>query len=131
MSRLRKLAALLLVALWIPATLHCAFELAEIAFLSHDDHDHHHGIPAGTHGGTEDPGHAIEHTPYTATTPSLKVPPPADSLSILLAALAWPASVCIERPLSPASHGPPPEWRVAWQFITRAAPPARAPSLNS
>lgn len=126
-----KLAALLLATLWLPATLHCEFELADIGFLTHDDHEHHHDLPAGSHGESGEAGHAIEYTPYTATTPSLKVPPPADSFSILLAALAWPASVSIEPPLSPARHGPPPEWRVAWQFITRAAPPARAPSLNS
>ncbi len=125
-----KLAALLLATLWLPATLHCEFESANIAFLTHDDHEHHHDIPAGSHSENEEAGHAIEYTPYTATTPSLKVPPPTDSLSTLLAALAWPASVCsIEPPLSPARHRPPPEWRVAWQFITRAAPPARAPDV--
>ena len=130
-SRLSKLAALFLVALWLPATLHCALESADVAFLTHDSHEHHHDAPTGGHDDGEEAGHAIEYTAYTASTPSLKVPPPSDSLSALFAALVGSSSVCVEPPLSPARHAPPLELRVAWQFLFRAAPPARAPALNT
>ena len=33
-SRLMKLTALLLATLWLPATMHCEFELADVAFLT-------------------------------------------------------------------------------------------------
>ena len=131
MSRLSKLAAVLLVALWLPATLHCALESADVAFLTHDDHEHHHNVPAGGRDDGGEAGHAIEYSAYTANTPSLKVPPPSDSLSALFAALVLSSSVCVEPPLSPARHAPPLELRVAWQFLTRAAPPVRAPALNT
>ena len=129
--RLTKLAALLLVALWLPATLHCALESADVAFLTHDDHEHHHNVPADGHDDGGEAGHAIEYTAYTASAPSLRAPLPSDALSAVIAALAWSSAVNIEPPLSPARHAPPPELRVAWQFLFRAAPPVRAPALNA
>lgn len=131
MFRLTKLAALLVVALWLPATLHCALESADVAFLTHENHEHHHDAPTDEHNDDGDAAHAIEYTAYTASAPSLRAPLPSDALSAVIAALAWSCAANIEPPLSPARHAPPPELRVAWQFLFRAAPPARAPALNA
>jgi hypothetical protein len=131
---------LLLSALWLPAILHCELEAADIQLLTHDHHhehdvDHAHhasGQPDPDHGhGTGDGTHALDDTPFAATTPGLKVLPPGDSVSpVLYALLSLPQHIA-EPMLSPDRHPPPPDLQAAWQFLTRAAPPARAPSLNS
>lgn len=140
MSRLRPVLALLLSVLWLPAVLHCELEAADVQLLTHDhhhehdaDHDHHTSNPHDTnhgHGSGEGP-HALDDTPFTASTPVQKLLPPGCTVSPVLLALLLPAPVSTEPALSPARHPPPPGLQVAWQFITRAAPPARAPSLNS
>jgi len=125
--RLTKITALLLAALWLPAILHCDFEAAEIAFLTHEEHDHHHDAPADDHHGGADASHSIEHVAYTTSAPALKAPPPPDSFSAVLVALAFSCTYCAEPVLSPTSHPPPPDLLAAWQFLYRAAPQARAP----
>ncbi len=130
MSRLRPLVLLLLAALWLPATLHCELEDAEVHFLTHDDH--HHSDAHHDHGtGEEDEHHAFKDTPYSASTSAVKVLPPGDSLSVVLLALLATGREEATPDLSPDRHPPPLELKVAWQFLSRAAPPARAPSLNS
>lgn len=126
-SRLMKLAALLLATLWLPAALHCQLEGADIHFLTHDiahndsaDHDH------GT--GPDDGHHAFKDTPVTASKPVMKLLLPAQAQSLVLLAClvtTWDNPTLV---LSPARHAPPPELMVAWQFVRRAAPPARAPN---
>jgi hypothetical protein len=131
---------LLLSALWLPAILHCELEAADVRLLTHDHHhehaaDHAHHAPDQPdsdhgHGATDGP-HALEDTPFTATTPGLKVPPPADFVSPVLFALLSLPPYFAEPILSPERHPAPPDLQAAWQFLTRAAPPARAPSLHS
>jgi hypothetical protein len=137
MSRLRPLFALFLSVLWLPAVLHCELEAANIQLLTHDHHhehdlDHaHHAADQhdANHGHGSDEGtHALDDTPFTATAPGLKVLPPADAVSpVLLALLSLPQKLA-EPALSPERHPPPLELAAAWQFVSRAAPPARAPN---
>jgi hypothetical protein len=131
---------LLLSVLWLPAILHCELEAADIRLLTHDHHhehdvDHTHGAEAGhqdSHGhDSGDGAHALKDTPFTAGLPGVKVLPPSDSVSPALRALLSLPRLCVEPALSPERHPPPPGLQAAWQFIARAAPPARAPSLNS
>lgn len=127
MSRLSTFAAWLLVALWLPATLHCDLEAADVHFLTHDDH--HSPTDHGT--GTGSDYHVLKDTAFTASTPSLKVPLPSGSLAVVPAAVFCDCDGWAEPVLSPARQPPPPALKVAWQFITRAAPPARAPALHA
>lgn len=127
--RFRQLVASLLLALWLPAALHCDLEAADFHFL------HTAETPAAnaSHAGcasTAEICHPVESATYTATLSSLKVPPPGDSLLALLAALADFSSDFEDNALSSERHPPPLELRVAWQFIARAAPPSRAPTTH-
>jgi hypothetical protein len=119
-----------LLALWLPATMHCRLEAA--GFLpSHD------ACAAGQSGGgstdcKDDACPTVEEALFKDSTPAPAIAAPAEchhlgDLTLLLASLTR-----FEEPaLSSVPHASPPEVRVAWQFVTRAAPPARAPSLNS
>ena len=124
MHRLRRLLALTLLALWLPATLHCDLEAAglEIAFVCHD-----HATPtAAAAHCTDDACHALEEAAYTAFTLTKLVG--VISLSVL-ALLPEPADLPAAA-LSPARTDVPLEVLRSWQFRTRAAPPARAPSAS-
>jgi hypothetical protein len=129
--RLRSFAACLLLALWLPAMLHCDLEAANV-HIAHNA-QHSDAAPGGCADNEPESCHPIESGAYTAAAPSLKVPPPSDSLHALIAALACLCHECNATALStsPDRHSPPPELRVGWHFITRAAPPARAPSAQA
>lgn len=125
-----RLTAALLALLWLPAALHCQLEGADIPFLTHDlDHD---DAPDHDHGtSTEDEHHAFKDTPIAASKLTTKILPPDHvPFLVLLAHLATGRDALVSR-LSPKRHLPPLKLTVAWQFIVRAALPARAPSLNS
>ena len=126
MSRLYKLAALLLVALWLPATLHCAFESA--------------GVTRGDHHSSscqdmckDDACHAIEGVSFTKAANALRaLPPPVSSLYLCLLNLL-PPPVLVDQ-FAASTAGDPPEIQAldhTWQFARRAAPLSRAPALNA
>lgn len=124
--RLLKLAACLLLAVWLPATLHCRLEAADIHLrgVTHEDHEH---STAHHEACREDACHALESARYTGAVSLLKVPPPAlDALAAPPAFLRVPERGD-ESPLSPVRHPPPADATVTWQFEFRAAPPGRAP----
>ncbi len=129
-SRLRRLIALALLALWLPATLHCALEEAglEIAFVCHDHDDdqaHHHAPPSHTGAHCDDACHTLEGAAIKTVSAAKLV---GQATPFLIARLPDPPEipadhVCPERTAAPDELGRP------WQFSTRAAPPARAPSV--
>ena len=117
-----------LLALWLPATLHCKLEAAGVF----EEHCTDEGLPGTDAGCTDDACPTIEEGFYKDSAVKLVVPSPAechipDCCALLLAADRF----VTESALSPVRHAPPSELTVRWQFLTRAAPPARAPSLNS
>lgn len=123
MPALRRLIALAVLAVWLPATLHCALEAAGLDawFGCHEEaaHDADHC--------TDDACHAIEGFAYKPDAAAVRVPPPAPALLChcllcLAPSLALPAT----EPATPAPE--PPALARSWQFVRRAAPPARAPS---
>ena len=125
MSRLSKLAAVLLVALWLPATLHCRLEAAGLDWHWLGVHEHD---AANAEHCTEDNCHPIEGQVYKPVTKGTSVTPPAESaVAPFLTALLGACDGCAEPALSPTRPGPPAEWNVAWQFSTRAAPSSQAP----
>jgi hypothetical protein len=129
-ARLPKLLSFLLVALWLPATLHCEFEAVGLDALFRCDVDHH--APAAKNPHAADACDVLENgwmkrasAPIALAAPTLFTP---------LLSFVCPL---FERPLleADAQHidalAAPPEFTRAWQFVARAAPPARAPSVVS
>ncbi len=120
--RLRRLLTFALLALWLPATLHCDLEAAGLAlpFVFHD-----HDIATGSDRPcADDDCHALDRASYTAFALTKLV-----SATVLSVLARLPES--IETPVNgvrPERTDAPRELRRTWQFDTRAAPPARAPS---
>ncbi len=128
-SRLARMLVLLLVAAWLPVTLHCRLEAAGF----NDADECCASEPAADAAGDckDDACPTVEDALYKESAQSLKIAAPDLSLCFACIALVPPMTVETEPALSPARHAPPPEIAAAWQFIVRAAPPARAPSLNT
>lgn len=118
---------MLLVAIWLPATLHCQLESAGLSGASDCCVADEMAVPSDDCAG--DACATLEESLYKESSTLLKVAAPAACACFACGALALPAFLP-EPALSPARHAPPLELRVAWQFVSRAAPPARAPSLN-
>lgn len=128
MSRSARLLFLLLVAIWLPATLHCRLEAA--GFEPAHDCCADGGVEAATGDCRGDACPAVEENLFKETSPSLKVAAPAVCDCCICHALApvAPAPDLGAPALSPERHAPPLELKAAWQFLARAAPPARAPN---
>lgn len=126
---LPRFVALLLLALWLPATLHCNLEAAglltghEECHEQTDCHDHHH---------QEDSSCALAHCDPIDTlaikTGMELIAVDAPVLFACLCHLCVPAPLIVELPAqTPAQSDAPPELAPTWHFVTRAAPEARAP----
>lgn len=128
MSAFRRLIALLLVALWLPATQHCGLEAAGVWMLSGESAE-----SCCDHGDDccADACAAVEDGRYTPHASSLKVSPPA----LLDWAGAFDLSVIVVPPkengAGTESQERPQEWTRDWHFVRRAAYPPRAPALTA
>jgi hypothetical protein len=128
-SRFARMLILTLVAVWLPVTLHCRLEAAGFYDAADDCcSTEQAAAPAGD--CKDDACPTVEDALYKESAHSLKVAAPDVSLCLACLALV-PESAANEPALSTASHAPPLEIEAAWQFLARAAPPARAPSLNT
>jgi hypothetical protein len=130
MIRFGRCLLFVLLALWLPATMHCRLEAAGF-FEAHDDCA---AEPAGSDGTDcrDDACPTVEDALFKESSLALTVQAPAecflpDGLALVIEADASTAAPL----LSPTRHVPPAALAVGWHFIARAAPPARAPSLNS
>lgn len=122
--------ALALVALWLPATLHCALTAAGLddLFLCVDslhapcDHSAPSGRPV-------DACNVIEDASFKPASDTAVLPPPTLCAG-LLCFVVPPTAVDRSPPLTGVSDriAAPPEVARTWHFSARAAPPARAPS---
>ena len=132
LPRVHTFIALLLLSLWLPATMHCALESAGI-LPSHAD------APVSScaqTGGpcTNDSCTLVEGVTYKAASTALQIPAPSVQLTNYLCwvrdvsangeSLAV-AAFCVPR----AQVERPKDWVASWQFIRRAAPSPRAPSF--
>jgi hypothetical protein len=128
----RPIIALVLLAVWLPATLHCGVEAAGFALGSpccaDSDSDH---APA-SEASCETDGCGVVESGFRSS-PSLSVPAP---VALLSASPIWTLSlVPALAPLSPPVTGvveartAPPEINHSWVFVTRAAPLPGAPAL--
>ena len=124
MLHARRIIALVLLALWLPATMHCDLEAAGVkGILGCHDHE----APCNTHC-TVDACHSIEGVSYQFDSSVTKAPQPSLSLLVLPIALVVPAFVETPREGEIERASAPPEVARTWHFVMRAAPPARAPS---
>ncbi len=129
----RRLVAVLLLSLWLPATLHCDLEAAGLDTLFHCADETAAAPSDGCCKGNTAArdacdlveGSAFKPAPNTAT-----LPPPVsrgDLLALLLApppprVVAPPPAALTDRTVAP------PEVARRWHFVARAAPRPRAPS---
>lgn len=132
MSRLVRTLLFTLLAAWLPVTLHCKLEAAGL-FTSPDDCCAVE--PAATIPDSDckdDACPTVEDALFKESSQALQVAAPsATGCFACLALVALERDLRAAPALSPPRHGPPPELKVAWQFLSRAAPRARAPSLNA
>lgn len=131
MHSLRRLIALVLLALWLPATSHCAIETVLGVVNEHCE-------AVCSHDGLDTTGHpandacaTVEDGAIKPAVSGLHLPPP--NLSVLayldhVHARLLPETRSLARPTWSADH--PDAWVPARHFASRAVAPARAPNLN-
>jgi hypothetical protein len=124
----KKLIALLLLAVWMPATMCCALERAGVPFFQQCcEDDSSESSPKAP--CTDKTCCLLESGNYQTANPAPLLVTPESVFSLL-------ALVFIEPPQpkpgsAELSDSSPPELSVAWQFLSRTALPVRAPSLAS
>lgn len=126
-TKIFKVIALLMLALWLPVTQHCALEAAGVELLAKCDH----GSSSCEEVCAKDACESFKDTSFSGANFALRtLPPPAQILSACLFFLAPPLLTIDERGLVAAED--PPEVRIlhrTWAFARRTALPARAPDL--
>jgi hypothetical protein len=121
MSWLRKLSAILLLALWLPVTSHCALEMAgvipsSVCCSDGDEHAHH------------DSCDEVENNLFKQASETSLVKAPALACACFIAELvALPAADSDKAPESFFERAP--DWFAERHFEHRTALPARAPSV--
>jgi hypothetical protein len=125
MRRFSRLLSLVLLAVWLPATQHCALEAAGVLPRFSCDDDCIPGVPC-----TTDDCASLESALFKTSNTLLTAPAPhvRDFTSFLCAVLVPP--LLDEETASPSFvHEGPPDWVADWHFVRRDAPPSRAPAL--
>jgi len=130
-SRLHKFVALLLLALWLPATQHCDLEAAGLIGNPADCHESIDctNLHEKSHCDTDN-CQPVENTAYKASLKVIQIAAPV-ALSCLCCLNEISAKTILIPLVSPERSTTPLELVPTWQFSVRAAPPARAPSLNA
>lgn len=122
-----RLMALLLAALWLPQTMHC--QLARLGFTSEPSSCcDEHSCSNSSCDCQSDVCKSIEAGHYDLSKGSISVPLEAQVWIKTSGTADWwpdlkPAAS------SPVTTGDPPELPRIWQFVFRAAPSPRAPSI--
>ena len=128
MSRLTKIVALTVLALWSLAAMHCKLEvLPGLDFLKSCCFAD--SAASSPHGCESDGCGPVEDGSYRAEEETASAPQPLLVLAGLSAVIGAPLAEARARCLV-ASH-PPPDLSPPWQFSFRAALPVRAPSSIS
>jgi len=127
-KRLFQSAALLLLVLWLPATLHCDLEAAEL-WIEHDDHAADACCQASGQGCAQDACDTLEGSAVKTSGSFARAPLPAPFVCYCLICVL---SVEAEPLLSPVPIKARIEHAMDWvpsvHFARRAAPLSRAPS---
>ena len=128
-SLFRRVIAIALLALWLPVTQHCGLEAAGLV-SAHVPHP----APAqccDTGGPCSHDGCSLVESGLTKPGTELsKLPAPAFFVLASFLCLQFSAPDSLSEPaLVVADSEQPLDWVPAWQFVRRAAPLSRAPSL--
>lgn len=123
--RLHRFCALLLLALWLPATLHCDFQTAGLDELFACA-DEHHSSPADA----KDNCSTVE-SGWFQRLAAASLPAPALVVVPVVFLAPAPGLLTPPDPRLGERVAAPPEIARTWHFSARAAPPPRAPSLAS
>lgn len=130
MRRIHRMIALALAALWLPAVVHCGWEMiaahadTSATCCSHDGDARSPGATACVidHCEIFDQGHfRAEGDPEPVAAPAMVVRSATIAIEVVLAVAAASEQ--------PRVH-PPPELGVRWVFVSRAAPLANAPGAT-
>jgi hypothetical protein len=126
MRRVSQIISLVLLALWFPATQCCALEAAGVGLNFCCDEG-----CTGDDVCAKDACATLGTVPYKSGGATVKVPAPAlrDVATFVAVALPPPMIEAMVSPSTPVVERPA-DWVVVWQFVRRAAPPARAPALR-
>lgn len=120
LKTLFKIVTLAMLALWLPATLHCGLEAAGIELLSHLDEQ--------AQSCEDDVCDAIEGGDYGKVAAHQRILPPAAMADVPLLRSFHPLRLIPPGQFFAADD--PPEVEVlhrSWSFLRRTALPARAP----
>jgi len=129
-SPLRHIIAIVLLALWLPTTQHCGLEAAgliaaEVPHGAEANCCENSGSPC-THDGCK----VVENSLIKLNNETIKVPTPAlAACTCFLCQQLLPSVLAVEPSLAVSEAEKSEHWVPVWQFVRRAAPLSRAPSL--
>lgn len=88
------------------------------------------GEPASSHCAHHTGGNAVEGNLLKQSNDTVKVPTPSlVACTCFLCLQLWTPQFAVEPTLGVAESDRPQDWVPVWQFVRRAAPLSRAPSL--
>jgi hypothetical protein len=130
-SSFRHIIAVVLLALWLPMTQHCDLEAAG---LIAGEVPHSATVncsePASSRCGHHDGGSVAEGNLVKQSNDPIKVPMPSlVACTCFLCLQLLTPQLAVEPALAVAESDHPQHWVPVWQFVRRAAPLSRAPSL--
>lgn len=129
MFRVRRIIAFALLALWLPATMHCALEAAGINSAAPCTEGcrstDHHDVP-------RDACDVVESGAFKPAADTATILPPALLACRLCFVFLTAPTASLPPPVGVSDRiVSPPEVARTWHFTARAALPARAPSFAS
>lgn len=131
MSRVFKFACLILIGLWVPLTQHCGLQAAGFipTEISHTD-----SVECCTDGSSchHDTCKVVESGVIKLANEAIKAPSP-EMIVLLCIACQLPTLADLQGEVRALENGDerPLDWTAQWQFVRRAAPLSRAPSVIS
>lgn len=125
---LLRIAALLLLALWLPATQHCGLEAAGLIDGASECHDPTAcDAPHNQSHCDLDNCQPVENSAYNPAGNTILITAPLALFCLSDLPVITPETGVILS-LAPERTNPPPELAPTWQFVARAALSPRAPS---
>jgi len=126
-----RIAAFLLLALWLPATQHCGLEAAGLFSHAMECHeaDDCPTPPLQSHCDTDN-CQPIEDTAYKTSSTTIEIAAPLALTCLCCLHEITPETIVVPL-ISPERTNTPPELVPTWRFVARAAGEPRAPSTVS
>ena len=121
LKRLKTIVVLLMLALWLPATSHALLESAGVIHQAHADADSEHS------DNDHDAADGLVLLPSSVNAPAISTALLC-VLPVVVFVLPEPVEIGLTDRINSGTSPPLPN---VWQFVHRAALPARAPSFAS